>query len=207
MAKCWRQAETIPAQLGVMSYALAGITAEIPLDQWREGDVLVCNDPYRGCTHTPISRSSRRSSPATNWSRFPRRSPITWISAASCPARLRRTNVEVFAEGLIFPPLKLISEGQAQRNRVRLHLGQRPQSARLHRRPERADRRLPHRREARARALVERYGVERFRTLSAECLDYGERYIRNALRALPRRRPPRRGADRGRRQPRRTGHG
>ena len=46
------QAETIPAQLGVMSYALAGITAEIPLIQWREGDVLVCNSAYLVCVIT-----------------------------------------------------------------------------------------------------------------------------------------------------------
>ena len=25
----------------------------IPLATWAEGDVMVCNDPYRGCTHTP----------------------------------------------------------------------------------------------------------------------------------------------------------
>src|SRR5690606_30431340 len=47
------QADTIPAQLGILTYALQGIVKEIPLETWRPGDVLVCNDPYKGCTHTP----------------------------------------------------------------------------------------------------------------------------------------------------------
>src|SRR5262245_25080425 len=46
------QAETIAAQLGIMSTALKFMQSAIPLDQWKPGDVLVCNDPYKGCTHT-----------------------------------------------------------------------------------------------------------------------------------------------------------
>ena len=46
------QAETIAAQLGIMSTALRHMQAAIPLERWRPGDVMVCNDPYKGCTHT-----------------------------------------------------------------------------------------------------------------------------------------------------------
>ncbi|HEX6094274.1 MAG TPA: hydantoinase B/oxoprolinase family protein, partial [Dongiaceae bacterium] len=44
------QAETIPAQLGIMSTALSHVTKAVPLETWKPGDVLVCNDPFRGCT-------------------------------------------------------------------------------------------------------------------------------------------------------------
>ncbi len=47
------QADTIPSLLGILSSAFAGITAELPLAGWQQGDVMICNDPYRGCTHTP----------------------------------------------------------------------------------------------------------------------------------------------------------
>ena len=47
------QAETIASQLGVMETACRHIDAEVPIAGWRDGDVIVCNDPYRGCTHTP----------------------------------------------------------------------------------------------------------------------------------------------------------
>src|SRR5262245_62791148 len=46
------QAETIPAQLGIMSAALQHVTAAIPRDTWKPDDVLVCNDPFGGCTDT-----------------------------------------------------------------------------------------------------------------------------------------------------------
>jgi len=46
------QAETIPAQLGIMRVALGHMLKAIPIDEWHEGDIIVCNDPYRGCTHT-----------------------------------------------------------------------------------------------------------------------------------------------------------
>ena len=44
------QAETIAAQLGIMEAACRHIDEEVPIAGWREGDVVVCNDPYRGCT-------------------------------------------------------------------------------------------------------------------------------------------------------------
>ncbi len=47
------QAPTIPAQLGIMPTAFRSMVDEIPLAEWHEGDVIVCNDPYFGCTHTP----------------------------------------------------------------------------------------------------------------------------------------------------------
>src|SRR5690606_49181 len=47
------QAQTIPAQLGIMPTAIQHVLDAIPLQDWREGDVIICNDPYRGCTHSP----------------------------------------------------------------------------------------------------------------------------------------------------------
>lgn len=44
------QAAHIPVHLGSMAYAMADIVAEIA---WREGDMVVLNDPYRGGTHLP----------------------------------------------------------------------------------------------------------------------------------------------------------
>ena len=46
------QSETIPGQLGIMPLALKHMTESIPMETWKQGDILICNDPYRGCTHT-----------------------------------------------------------------------------------------------------------------------------------------------------------
>ncbi|MGH6631344.1 MAG: hydantoinase B/oxoprolinase family protein, partial [Burkholderiales bacterium] len=106
------QAETIPAQLGIMSTALSHITKAVPLETWKAGDVLVCNDPFRGCTHTmdivlfsPVFVDGELVA-------------ITSTIAhhidigGKIPGTEAADNLEVFAEGLILPPLKLLDEGR-----------------------------------------------------------------------------------------------
>lgn len=44
------QAAHIPVHLGSMAFAMKDVVSRI---QWRDGDVLVLNDPYRGGTHLP----------------------------------------------------------------------------------------------------------------------------------------------------------
>lgn len=44
------QAAHIPVHLGSMAYAMAGI---IDGFDWRQGDMLILNDPYEGGTHLP----------------------------------------------------------------------------------------------------------------------------------------------------------
>jgi N-methylhydantoinase B len=44
------QAAHIPVHLGSMAYAMADIVARI---EWREGDMVVLNDPFMGGTHLP----------------------------------------------------------------------------------------------------------------------------------------------------------
>src|SRR5690625_7590714 len=40
------QAETIPAQLVVMSYTFTAITTEVPIEQSIPDDIYICNEPY-----------------------------------------------------------------------------------------------------------------------------------------------------------------
>ena len=104
------QANTIPAQLGIMSTAIRYMFREYPLDTWRPGDVLVCNDPYLGCTHTMD---------ITLFSPVFHDGEIVAITSTIAhhmdiggrlPGSGGPDNEEIFAEGIILPPLKLISE-------------------------------------------------------------------------------------------------
>lgn len=178
------QAETIPAQLGVMSYALRGISREIPISTWCPGDIVICNDPYRGCTHTPD---------IVLFSPVFAENELVAISAAvahhvdiggKLPSTTAPDNVEVFAEGLIFPPLKLISKGERNATAFAFISSnvRNPRACIGDLNAQIAGCRTG---EKRVRALVERYGLERFRQLSTECLAYGERYVRNAIHELP----------------------
>jgi N-methylhydantoinase B len=178
------QAETIPAQLGVMTYAFEGIVKDIPLNTWRPGDVLICNDPYRGCTHTP---DIVLMSPVFSGGELV---AITATVAhhvdigGKLPSTTAPDNLEVFAEGLIFPPMHLVQGGVQNDTAFRFISGnvRNPRACSGDLIAQIAGCRTG---EKRVAALVDRYGVERFRMLVNETLDYGERFVRNAISAIP----------------------
>lgn len=177
------QSETVTAQLGTMASAFGYIQKAIPLREWKPGDVLICNDPYKGCTHTPditlfspvfhdgelIAVTSTIAHHIDIGGRFPSTTAID--------------NVEVFAEGLIFPPIRFIEEGRQNQTVVafiesnvrypRACLGDlRAQVAGCRT----AERRLGE--------LARQYGNEGFRQLTAATLDYGDRYTRSVITDL-----------------------
>ena len=106
------QAETIPAQLGIMSTALSHMTKAVPLETWKPGDVLVCNDPFRGCTHTmdivlfsPVFFDGKIVAVTSTIAHH-------IDIGGKIPGTEAADNIEIFAEGLILPPLKLLEEGR-----------------------------------------------------------------------------------------------
>ena len=177
------QAETIAAQLGIMSTALRHMQAAIPLEQWRPGDVMVCNDPYRGCTHTmdivlfsPVFVGAELVA-------------ITSTIAhhidigGKIPGTEAADNIEVFAEGLILPPLKLMEEGrpnQAIFDIIAANVRD-PASCQGDLRAQIAGCRTGERRLA---ELFQRTGIAESRALIAACLDYAETYMRRSLSAM-----------------------
>lgn len=177
------QAQTIPSQLGIMPTAVKHVLAAIPIDQWHEGDVIICNDPYRGCTHTPDIVLF---------------SPVflegTLIAISSTiahhidmggkvPGTEASDSTEIFEEGLIFPPIKLIEQHRPNQavfdilaNNVRD-----PRASRGDLRAQIAGCRTG---ERRAHELCRRYGIERFGAYAQACLDYAETYLRRSLETL-----------------------
>jgi N-methylhydantoinase B len=177
------QAETIAAQLGIMETACKQINETVPIASWREGDVIVCNDPYRGCTHTPDvvmftpvlvdDELVAIASTIAHHVDIGGKSPCTTVP----------DNTEIFGEGLILPPMKIIKEGVENPEvfailaaNVRM-----PKASLGDLRAQIAGCRTG---EKRARDLVRRYGAERFAGLCEEILDYGEAYMRASIRTL-----------------------
>jgi N-methylhydantoinase B len=178
------QSETVTAQLGTMGTALRDLVKSHPLSTWKPGDVFVCNDPYRGCTHTPditlfspvfhdgelIALTSTIAHHIDIGGRF---SGTTVID-----------NVEVFAEGLIFPPIRLIDGGdfnETVRDFIRANVRY-PEVCLGDLRAQVAGCRTAERRLA---EMAKRYGNERFRALAAATLDYAERYTRTLIQEIP----------------------
>lgn len=174
------QADTIPAQLGTMSTALRAMWKKHPLASWKPGDVFVCNDPYLGCTHTP---DITLFSPVYLGDRI--------IAVASTiahhidiggpvPSTTSPDTTSVFGEGLIFPQIRLVEEGRPNETLfevIRANV-RNPRACIGDIRAQIAGCRTA---ERRLETLGAHYGPEAFAQLAAECLDYGERYVRAAI--------------------------
>ncbi len=177
------QAETIAAQLGIMETAAKRINEEIPICSWEQGDVIVCNDPYRGCTHTPDvvmfspvivdGELVALASTIAHHVDIGGKSPCTTVP----------DNTEIFGEGLILPPMKIIKRGQEVSEvfailaaNVRI-----PSASLGDLRAQIAGCRTGERRVA---DLVRRYGRADFDRLTDSVLEYGESYMRASIASL-----------------------
>ncbi|MBT4888019.1 MAG: hydantoinase B/oxoprolinase family protein, partial [Rhodospirillales bacterium] len=177
------QAQTIPAQLGVMPTSVHYMFEEFPLETWADGDIILCNDPYRGCTHTPDM---------CMFSPVYVDGEIIAISSTiahhidvggKVPGSEAADNKEIFEEGLVLPPVKLMEAGKPVKaifdiiaNNVRD-----PRATAGDLRAQIAGCRTG---ERRVRDLTTRYGVETFKELASACLDYSNTYIRRSIENL-----------------------
>ena len=173
------QAETIPAQLGIMRLAAQHMLQAIPLQDWREGDVLVSNDPYRGCTHTPD---------IVLFSPIFHEGKIIAIASTiahhidiggKVPGTEAADSREIFEEGLILPPLKLVEAGRSNRAIFDI-IAANVRDPKASAGDLRAQIAGCHTGERRVQALAQRYGAQRFTALSAAVMDYAETYVRRS---------------------------
>ena len=177
------QADFIPAQLGAMSLVVRSV-----LDRWgeaiRPGDVFVANHPYMGAMHTPDVNILQ---PV-----FLDGSLFAWTGATAHHIDVGGVNPgtegpdlrQLYAEGVILPPVRLYREGEENRDvfDVLTENVRDPASTISDLRAQRAacalgDRRL--------RDLVERYGEATIATGFDQAIDAVERATRSALRVLP----------------------
>ena len=103
----------IPAFIGVLDKAIAGILAKFALDEIRPGDVFASNDPYYGgVTHlndmvlaAPVFADGRL---------------VAWVSniahwndvGGMVPGSMSSDATEIFQEGIRIPAVKLFDEGR-----------------------------------------------------------------------------------------------
>jgi len=184
------QAAHIPVHLGAMPLAVeAVLRAEGPLAPFAPGDVVILNDPYLGGTHLPdITLVS-----PVFWRRAPGRRPdlvgfvvsrahhadVGGMAPGSMPLA-----TELYQEGLVIPPLRLLRRGRRNREVLALLL-------RNVRTPEERlgdlDAQLAAQRtgEERLLELVERYGRREVARQMAALQDYAERLTRAAIARIP----------------------
>jgi len=118
------QAARMPVHLNSMASGLSDILRDhIPLDQWRDGDVILTNDPYCGGQHlcdwlafTPVHDEQGR------------RVAIAGILVhhldvgGGAPGSYDPSATEIYQEGIRIPPVRVISEGRRNDALIRVLL-------------------------------------------------------------------------------------
>jgi N-methylhydantoinase B len=177
------QAAHIPVHLGSMPASVAAAIAAF--EELGPGDVVILNDPYHGGTHLPdVTMVSpvfcdRREPPAFYVASRAHHADVGGMSPGSLPL-----STELYQEGVIIPPIKLMEGGKRQAGVWALitansrapeeRLGDLEAQFAAHRVGER-----------RMAALVETHGLQRVQEHSAALIDYARRTIETAVARIP----------------------
>jgi N-methylhydantoinase B/oxoprolinase/acetone carboxylase alpha subunit len=176
------QGDHMPVHLGAMPLSVQAAIELVPMES---GDVVVLNDPFRGGTHLPDITLVQpvfledEPSPVFFVANRAHHSDVGGISPGSMPLAQ-----EVFQEGLIIPPIKLVRRGEICKDVVALILAnvrtpierEGDLSAQI------ASNRVG---EARLRTIVARYGLEKVRLYASTVQDYAERILRQTIASIP----------------------
>jgi N-methylhydantoinase B len=174
------QAEHIPVHLGAMPEAVAAVIARDP----SPGDVFALNDPYSGGTHLPdITLVSPIASSGSVVGYAVTRAHHSDVGGAS-PGSMPSGSREIYEEGLVIPPVRLVRAGEYVDDTLDLILAnvRTPEVRRGDLRAQVAANRLG---ELRVGELIERRTAAVVRAAFAEVLTYAERRARERIGALP----------------------
>ncbi|MGA7315516.1 MAG: hydantoinase B/oxoprolinase family protein [Silvibacterium sp.] len=176
------QGDHMPVHLGAMPLSVRAAIDQLKMEP---GDMVILNDPFRGGTHLPditlvspvfLEESERPSFYVANRAHH---SDVGGITPGSMP--LAR---EIFQEGLIIPPIRLVQGGELVADVISFIL---------------ANVRTPEEREgdlsaqiaanrvgdSRLREIVNRYGLRRVEKYAGEVQDYAERILRLTIATIP----------------------
>jgi N-methylhydantoinase B len=176
------QAEHIPVHLGAMPEAVAAIMRRDP----EPGDVFAINDPYSGGTHLPDITLVSPVAPGDDGEIIgyavtrAHHSDVGGMRPGSMPSDSR----EIFQEGIIIPPVRLVRGGEYVEDVLDLLLAN-VRTPDLRRGDLRAQIAANNIAEERIGELIERRGEEIVLTAFEEVISYTERRTREAIRELP----------------------
>lgn len=176
------QAAHIPVHLGSMPLSVQAAIEAVDL---QDGDMAICNDPFKGGTHLPdITLVAPVFAPGEEKPSFYVASRAHHADVGGMAAGSMPLSTSLFQEGVIIPPLKFVEKNEMDEKLLRFFLN---------------NVRTPHEREGdfaaqvmanvtgvrRMKELIEKYGIEMVCGYSAGLMDYAETMVRAAIKALP----------------------
>jgi N-methylhydantoinase B/oxoprolinase/acetone carboxylase alpha subunit/N-methylhydantoinase A/oxoprolinase/acetone carboxylase beta subunit len=176
------QGDHMPVHLGAMPLSVEAAIRHVNM---QPGDMVILNDPFQGGTHLPDITLVQpifldgASPPVFYVANRAHHSDVGGISPGSMPLAQ-----EIFQEGLILPPIKLLRGGEISQDVLALILAnvRTPVEREGDLSAQIASNRVA---ETRLRALVKRYGLEYVRKHARATQDYAERILRHTLTNIP----------------------
>ena len=176
------QGDHLPVHLGAMPLSVRAAIDHVDMEP---GDTVILNDPFRGGTHLPdITLVSpvflkRNRTPSFFVANRAHHSDVGGMSPGSMP--LAR---EVFQEGLIIPPVKLVKRGVLDNELMSFILAnvRTPDEREGDLTAQIASNRVG---EARLREITRKYTYKRVARYAAATQDYAERVLRKTISDVP----------------------
>jgi len=178
------QAEFCPAHLGAIIYIVEWTVQEVGIENFKPGDVILHNDPFRGGCHLPEFCVIK---PV-----FHQKNLVGYVVCighmtevgGKVPGGFAGDASEVFQEGLRLPPVKIVEEGKDREDIWNIILSN-------VRTPKYAYGDLKamigslYVGEKRVLELLDRYGMDTYSEMKEAIKDYSERRMREEIRAMP----------------------
>ena len=181
------QAAHIPVHLGSMPLSVAAVIADAGPAGFHPGDMFILNDPYRGGTHLPditlvapvFNGSSAGDRPLAFVANRAHHADVGGMMPGSMPVAR-----EIYQEGLIIPPTRLVAGGVINEGMLGLILAnvRTPQERRgdLH-----AQIAANRRGMNRLSEMLRRYGHDEVTRYMDALLAYTERMVRQLVASIP----------------------
>ncbi len=184
------QAAHIPVHLGSMPLSVRAAVEHFA-GNFNPGDVVVLNDPFRGGTHLPDITMVSPVFLATHSRKKGSRQVIGFVASRAHHADVggmtpgsMPVGREIFQEGLIIPPVKLVKAGTLDQDLLDLILSN--VRTPLERRGDLSAQIAANQRGAdRLMEMVTRYGLEEVTGAEQQLLAYTERMTRHLIESMP----------------------
>ncbi len=179
-AETFAQGSHIPVHLGAMPLS---VHAALESSELEDGDLIILNDPYRGGTHLPditcVSPVFVKKKLQFLVANRAHHSDVGGMSPGSMPLA-----TEIFQEGIIIPPSKIIRKGQLNEDFLSLLL------ANVRTPEERkgdlmAQIAANHKGKMRLEEVTKKYGLKKIQLHAGLIQDYAERVLRATLKTIP----------------------
>ncbi len=174
------QAEHIPVHLGSMPMSVMSALRNV---SFRDGDVVILNDPFRGGTHLPdvtmIEPVFVKGSLEFFVANRAHHADIGGYSFGSMPI-----SNSIFQEGLVIPPIKIVEGGRFNESALELILSN-VRTAEERKGDLQAQMMANNVGVKRLKELVEERGLSEVRAYMEELINYSERVMRATIRKVP----------------------